>query len=249
MNELGQENKELKQEIQELRRQLSEAQELIKQLKEQLGQNSRNSSWPPSRDKNRGQTKSKSRRLKSQRKAGGQKGHQGHTLKYTPTPDVIEKHRPEKCQHCQAKFEPDMVASQVDKRQVLDLPPLHFITTEHQVETIVCPHCRATTAANFPEFVTNSVQYGSQVKQLALYLKCEQLIPYERSRQLLADLFGLPVATSSLQNFVTQGAQAVEPVANLIKEAIIRSEVAHADETGFTSMVNIIGYTLLVPLT
>ena len=238
MEELKKENERLKQENQALQQmlkealeRLAEAEQTIKQLKEQLGQNSRNSSWPSSRDKN--QPKPKSRRQKSKRKAGGQKGHKGHTLEMSSEPDMVEKHCPTQCEHCHQIFDEKAEVVEVKKRQVLDLPPLRFLTTEHQAQQICCGGCGELTMASFPKGVTHQVQYGQRVKQLVIYLKSEQFIPYERSRQLLADLFNLPIATATLQNFVTQGAKAVEPVVEKIKEAIIASEVAHADETGF----------------
>lgn len=107
------------------------------------------------------------------------------------------------------------------------------MTIEHQVETVLCPCCGAATTAEFPADVTNPVQYGPQVKQLAVYLRTEQFIPYERERQLLADLFELPISPGTLQNFVTTAAETVEPALQAIKEALIQAEVAHADETGF----------------
>jgi len=126
-----------------------------------------------------------------------------------------------------------MAASEVGTRQVFDLPPLRFVTIEHQVETVLCPCCGEATTADFPTDVTNPVQYGSQVKRLAVYLRSEQFIPYERSRQMLADLFALPISTGSLQNFVKTATEQVKPVTAAIKAAITKSEVAHADETGF----------------
>ena len=92
----------LTQENQELRERLTVAESTIKQLVELLGQNSRNSHWPSSRDKSRQKTKPKSLRAKTARKAGGQEGHKGHTLEFNPQPEVIERHRPAHCQHCQA---------------------------------------------------------------------------------------------------------------------------------------------------
>jgi transposase len=148
-------------------------------------------------------------------------------------PDVIEKHRPKQCGHCQAALGEELVASDIAKRQVLDLPPLRYITIEHQAETIVCPCCGEPTVGEFPSDVTNPVQYGSQVKRLAVYLRHEQFIPYERERQMLADLFALPISTGSLQNFVARAASNVQPATEAIKEAVIEAEVAHADETGF----------------
>jgi len=235
MDEVGQLQaalKGLQQENQVLREQLAAAEATIKQLVEQLAQNSRNSHWPPSRDKSR--KKSKSLRSKGDRPAGGQAGHQGHTLALNPEPEVIERHRPRACAHCAAPFGAAVSASEVTKRQVFDLPPLRFVTIEHQVETVVCPDCGHATSAAFPAEVTQSVQYGSQVKRLAVYLRSEQFIPYERSRQLLADLFELPLSTGSLENFVTSAAEAVQPATAAIKQALSSAEVGHADETGLS---------------
>lgn len=231
VQQLREEVKRLTQENQELRERLTAAEATIKQLVELLGQNSRNSHWPSSRDKSR--RKSKSLRSKSERKAGGQEGHEGHTLAFNPEPDVTQRHRPTECEHCQASLAAEIAASEVAKRQVLDLPPLRYITTEHQVETVLCPNCGQATSGEFPAGVTHPVQYGSQVKRLAVYLRTEQLIPYERARQLLADVFGLPVSAGSLQNFVEAAAVAVEPASEAIKEAVMEAEVGHADETGF----------------
>lgn len=233
MDDLRQENRRLKQEILELRERLAAAEARIKQLVELLSQNSRNSSWPSSRDKSRRKRTSKSLRPKTERKAGGQKGHKGHTLEFNPEPDVIEIHRPVQCEHCHAPLAKDIVADKAAKRQVFDLPPLRFITTEHQAETVVCPCCGEATTAEFPTGVTKPVQYGSQVKRLAVYLRNEQFIPYERSRQMMADLFELPVSTGSLQNFVQTGYEQVKPATAAIKAAVTAAKVAHADETGF----------------
>jgi transposase len=233
IRQLRQENKQLKQENQELRERVTAAEAQIKQLIELLGQNSRNSNWPSSHDKNRRKPKPKSLRLKTDRKVGGQEGHKGHTLEFNPDPDVIETYRPVQCRHCHASLADDVAASDISKRQVFDLPPLRFITTEHQVETVKCPCCGEVTPAEFPAEVTHPVQYGSQVKRLAVYLRNEQFIPYERGRQMLADLFELPISPGSLQNFVTTAAERVKPATEAIKAAITAAEVGHADETGF----------------
>lgn len=230
---LVEEIKQLKQENQELRERLTAAEVKIKQLVELLNQHSGNSNWPSSRDKSRTKPKSKSQRQKTERKAGGQEGHEGHSLAINLEPDVIERYRPLACDQCRQPLAESIVPIEVARRQVLDLPPLRFVTTEHQAETVVCPDCGGVTTAAFPAEVSHLVQYGAGVKQLAVYLRTEQFIPYERSRQLLADLFELPIGTGSLQNFVQAAAEQVEAVSDAIKAAIVESEVAHADETGF----------------
>jgi len=228
-----QENKELRDLLKQVTEQLAIAEQQIKRLTEQLNQNSRNSSWPSSRDKSRQKRKPKSLRKKTGRKAGGQKNHEGHTLKFNSEPDAVETYRPVQCEHCQMSLAEDIAPSHIRKRQVLDLPSLHFITTEHQVEMVCCPCCGEVTSGQFPSEVTNPVQYGSQVKRLAVYLRTEQFIPYERERQLLAELFKLPISPGSLQNFVNTAAIKVKPATKAIKKAVTQAEVGHADETGF----------------
>ena len=58
----------------------------IKSLESQLKMDSHNSSKPPSSD---GFRKTKSLRIKSDKKAGGQKGHKGHALKIVEKPDKV----------------------------------------------------------------------------------------------------------------------------------------------------------------
>jgi transposase len=162
-----------------------------------LGQNSRNSSWPSSRDKSRQKPKPKSLRPQTEGKASEQEGHKGHTLEFNPEPDEIESHRLVQCDHCQASLTEDIPACKVAKRQVFELPPLRFLTIEHQTKTVICPCCGQATMAEFPAEVTHPVQYGSQIKRLSVYLRNKQFIPYEREQQMLADLFELPISTGS----------------------------------------------------
>lgn len=230
---IGQLQKELRETQEKLEKALKRIEELEaenKQLRERLGQNSRNSSWPSSRDTGH---KPKSQRKKSTKKAGGQKGHEGHTLEFQSEPDVLEIHRPSCCQHCDQELTPELEIESVEKRQRLELPPLRYLTIEHQAQSVRCPQCGGLNQGVFPEGVTAPVQYGTTVKQLVVYLKQEQFIPYERMRQLLADLCELPLSTGSLQNFIAEASSAVQPILAEIKEQVIQAQVAHADETGY----------------
>ena len=232
MDELQREVEALRKENQQLRQRVAELEAMVKKLSELLSQNSRNSNWPSSRDKSRG-SQPKSQRRPSSRKAGGQKGHQGHTRQLSDTPDEIAVHQPLCCQECQAPLPADAPITEVSRRQVIDLPPLQFVTTEHQVQTKTCQACGASSHGQFPEHVTQPVQYGAGVKQLAVYLRTEQFIPYQRSQQMLNDLFGLPLCVGSLQNFVARAAEQATDVVQGVKQAITAAAVVHADETGF----------------
>jgi hypothetical protein len=120
MDDLRQENKRLKKENHELRERLAAAEAKIKQLVELLAQNSHNSNWPSSHDKDRRKRKSKSLRPKTDRKAGGQTEHKGYTLEFNPNLDVIETYRPLQWEHCQAPFGDDIVADLLAAKQQVD---------------------------------------------------------------------------------------------------------------------------------
>ena len=148
-------------------------------------------------------------------------------------PDKMAIHRPAACQHCQQPFPDEQSAVAVDKRQVHDLPPLQIIVTEHQSETLSCPHCRQLSQGTFPHDVVAPVQYGLGVQQLAVYLKTEQYIPYNRSRQFFADLFGLNLSPGTLQNIIERAAKQLNPVVEQIKDGLIAGQILHCDESGF----------------
>ncbi|MFZ1399678.1 MAG: IS66 family transposase [Candidatus Promineifilaceae bacterium] len=228
-----QENEQLKQRIQELEAALQAAQQQIAELTALLKQNSRNSHWPSSRDKSRQKKRTKSLRRQSDKKPGGQKGHQGHTLTMNDTPDQVTVHRPDICQHCQQPFAAEQRAVAVDKRQVHDLPPLQIVVTEHQAETLCCRQCRQLSQGTFPPDVVAPVQYGPGIQQLAVYLKSEQYIPYDRSRQFFADLFDLNLSPGTLQNIVARAAKRLRPIVTQIKTALIAGHTLHCDESGF----------------
>ena len=230
---LQRENEQLRTENQELQRLLKKALERIEQLEAQLRQNSRNSNWPSSRDKGRKKKGKPNLRQKSDKKTGGQPGHEGHSLPFSEGPDKIERHRPEKCEQCDHPFTDEQLAAEVKRRQVIDLPPLQVEVTEHQVERLVCCECGAASDGQYPAGVTHPVQYGPGVKALAVYLKAQQLIPYGRSQQLLADLFGLTVTQGSLENFMREAASTVAPINTKIKAGLVGAKVVHYDESGF----------------
>jgi len=200
----------------------------IKELEDRLATDSHNSSKPPSTDRAR-RTRSLCRR--SGKKPGGQPGHAGHTRVLGETADRVEAHHPTACAQCGANLT-DTAGSVAERRQVVDLPPLHLEVVEHQAERVVCPTCGAATIAAFPAAVVQSVQYGPQLQALGVYLREYQLLPAERASELLADLFGAGPAVGTIETAVERCAAQLETTDAAIKDAVRASAVAHFDETG-----------------
>lgn len=129
--ELAAENAQLRVMVEALRAQVAE-------LTARLGQNSQNSSRPPSSDSLFTKPAPKSLRRGSGRKAGGQQGHPGSALAQVADPDERLRHEPGSCAGCGA----DLVGAPqagVARRQVFDLPPMTVRVTEHQ---LIARRCR-----------------------------------------------------------------------------------------------------------
>ena len=219
---------ELKEQTERQSAIIAELKERVKTLENQLSKNSRNSSKPPSTD---GFVRVKSRRQKTGRSPGGQKGHPGHTLKMVENPDHTIIHRVPVCKECGSSLE-KVPATDYERRQVFEVPPIKVETIEHRAENKRCPHCGYLNKALFPEEVQQPVQYGPRLRSIGIYLNQYQLLPYERTSELFADLFGHQLSQATLVNANKVACEILEPVENEIKQQLITSPVVHFDETG-----------------
>ncbi|MEK6575612.1 MAG: transposase, partial [Chloroflexota bacterium] len=219
----------LEQQVRELSVRLEVNEKQVKQLEDQLARNLRNSSKPPSSN-GFNKPSPKSLREKSPRPSGGQPGHPGQTLAMVEQADQIQAHRVERCAGC-GRALADRPPEGIERRQVHDLPPLRLIVSEHQAETKRCP-CGHLNKALFPEGINAPVQYGPGVKAAAVYLKHYQFLPYERTCELLADLFACPMSEGTLANILGQCQERLAEPVRQIKEQIAQAPVAHFDESG-----------------
>lgn len=201
----------------------------LKFLKERLAQNSHNSSKPPSSD---GPDKPAPRSLRprGERQSGGQLGHKGHTLKMVEKPEHTVRHQVEKCEKCGRSLKKKK-ATDIERRQVFDIPPVKLEVTEHQAEIKECP-CGHLNKAAFPEGVTAPVQYGPDIRAKSVYLRDYQLIPLERTCEVLRDFFGCEMGEGTLDNVTNKCFQVLEKPVEAIKQHLIESPVVNFDETG-----------------
>ncbi len=202
----------------------------VKTLEDRLSQDSHNSHKPPSSDPFT--RPPRSLRQPSGKKPGGQPGHPGHTLRLVEPPDTVVTHTPERCGRCAASLAHAQVVD-TQRRQVWEVPPLRLLVTEHQALVKRCGVCGQTTRADFPDAVRAPVQYGPCLKALGVSLLDEQLLPLERTCQVLEDLFGQPLSEATLLAAQAQGQAALEAVLGQIGDGLTKAAVAHCDETGF----------------
>src|SRR6266550_2959047 len=214
--------------IEQLREQHGRLAEQVKSLQERLAKDSHNSHLPPSSDRFGRQPKSL--RKKSGKKPGGQEGHPGKTLLFSPCPDEVIVHPVERCEQCQADLR-EIPPSMVERRQVVDVPPARLLVREHHSEQKQCPQCQQITVAPFPAEVRAPVQYGPRIAAMAVYLVQQQLLPLARACEVMEDLLAVSLSEGTLCDMTLWCASNLAEVEQHIKEVLIASSVIHHDET------------------
>lgn len=199
----------------------------IQELERRTKKNSKNSDQPPSSD---GLKKPPRKNNKSDRKPGGQEGRQGKTLRYSEEPDRIISHSAENCQGCGQNLD-EVEGLVLSRRQEIEIPEKPIEVIEHQRLEKQCPNCGKANQGQWPEHLKGNVQYGRRFKTFSLYLLIYQLLPYERTSELLESLFGYHPGGGTLKRIIAEAYQALEPIETQIEAAIRGSPIGHADET------------------
>lgn len=199
-------------------------------LKGQISQNSSNSHRPPSSD---GLTKKPAFARPKGGKIGGQKGHDGKTLKMVITPDIVQSHQPDICTRCGASLldKPNVDMKVYERRQVFDIPEPKLIVTEHRAFSCTCG-CGQRNWGDFPASVQAPVQYGIGALGFASLLNQRYLLPLGQVSHLFEDLFNQPINESTILSANKRLYESLEVPEQAIKQALIQSKVVHFDETG-----------------
>ena len=192
-----------------------------------LNMNSANSSMPPSSDQWK---KPQSQRKKSDKKIGGQLGHEGHGLKIKREPDEIVELRPMVCEECGADICDDEGVF-IDSRYKIDIEIKTVITRYDQAE-VICPVCETVNTGVFPDGITSRAQYGEGVRAISVLFTNYAMVSYDKTQKIMNDAFGIPIRAGTIANHVKEFAKKSKPVLDEIAERLKRSPVLNCDETG-----------------
>ena len=228
----------LNRNIETLNRQIRKKDEENARLNERLSKyekpkiNSSNSSTPPSKESMKDEIvrRTKTLRKPSDKKPGGQEGHEVHRLSCSSAPDEIVDDAPNYCTNCgESLADSERVLDYVT--QVISIPELKPIIKEIRHYVMKCKNCgeRIRTA---PRRRSNDVVYDASVKSLVVYLSVVQFLPYGRIASFLREVFGLAPSEGSLVNRVREAKRNAQPVIEKIKEYIMSPSVVGFDESG-----------------
>lgn len=197
----------------------------VAELEARLGQNSTNSSQPPSADPPG--VKRAPPEPKSGKPAGGQPGHPKHERALVGRPDHVRDCKPAACRRCARPLTGD--DPEPLRHQVTDLPPVTPVVTEYRRHRLTCPGCGTTTCGDLPAGVAG--QDGPRLRAACALLTGAFRLSKAKAARLLTDLFGVPLSAGQVcATEAAVGRQLRPAVDGLLAAA--RGHPANVDETG-----------------
>lgn len=219
---------ELRAENALLREQVAVLVARCEEFERRLGQNSSNSSRPPSSDPP--QALKRPARERSGRKPGGQPGHDGQHRQMVSDPDQTLVHPPECCDGCGGDLGDGEPVGEAVCHQVWELPAVVCVVTEHQRLRRRCACCAKVTLAGVPAG-TPAGAFGpnlcATVVGLAAHMSREQVA------RLVVDSFGCPMTAASVEAICKRAGDALAGAYDELAVAVADEPVVHMDETGW----------------
>ena len=218
------------QQVQALQAQVEALEIEVAQLRERLGQHSRNSSRPPSSDPPHAPPRRK--RTPSGRKRGGQKGHRGHGRRLKPPEQVdrIVVVKPTCCAQCGALLLGD--DPQPARHQVTELPPVKPEVIEYQRHTVRCLACGAQNQGQWPcDMPTGS--FGPRVEATVGYLSGRIGMSQRDVQEVMEAVFQTEIGLGTIPALERRVSEAL---AGPVEEAhghVREQPVNNVDETGW----------------
>lgn len=216
-----------------LREQVAQVDDLkaeIAELRERLGQNSSNSSRPPSSDPP--SYKPRPPREPKGRKRGGQPGHQGHKRRLLPAEEVshVIDLKPKKCMRCGQRLHG--ADPQAERHQVSEVPPVRVEVTEYRRHSLRCPTCGAVTQANWPAGVART-SFGPRAQAIVGYLTGRLSASHRDVVEAMTVLYGLRLSTGSVSAIQRQVSAALAAPVDEARRFVCRQKAQYVDETGW----------------
>ena len=229
-----QEKQELKATIDTLTKELKKANELNKKLQEendrlknQINKNSNNSSKPSSTNivtpKKKTGANLYNYRKKTNKKPGGQKGHNGYSLSKEKIEQLIKNN----------KIKVKEIYHTTNNRNKKDIIKYRLgLNINAYVEKHIFKHDEKSNKILPKEFYTD-VTYDNKIKVLSIELGVYNVVAYDR----MSDFFNvisdgiLKISNGTLVNFVNEFSNKSKIILDRFENEILNSETMYTDET------------------
>jgi len=202
----------------------------IAELREKLGQNSQNSSLPPSSDSPFGKPAPK--RKSSGCKQGAQIGHQGvgRHLKPISEVDRVVDLRPFICTSCGSLLLG--ADNSPARRQIVEITNVGTLLTEYRRHCLRCLSCRKLNRAEWSEISQNGA-FGAKIVAVIGYLTGRLGISHRDAAETMQELFAVKISVGSIAAAQKRlSGNLVAPVTAL-HELVEQELVSLVDETSW----------------
>lgn len=218
--------KTLLPEFEAMRQRIAQLEAENARLQQQLDKsaNSRNSSQPPSRDQKSNQPE------KTPRKHGPPVGHEPQTRALVDNPAQVIQVPVVECEHCLADLRA-VAPEDFTRRQITELPAVKPFVLETRQHHTTCPHCQTLNRAPLPSGLEAERCFGPNLEATVVFYKQTQHLSYERIVETMRDLHGVSLSEGAVDAILRRAGEKAQPVAEAIKEQVIRGAVIRSDET------------------
>jgi len=213
--------------VQSYEQRLTALQRRLEDLEQQLGQNSTNSSRPPSSDPPT--VKRAPPEAPSGRRSGGQPRHALHQrprLEPTQPPITLKPTACRQCGQALTGTDPEPL-----RHQVLELPVFRPDVLEYHLHRLPCAGCGRTTCATLPIGVPTGGQ-GPRLQGAVALLTGAYRLSKRQVESLCADLLGVPLSAGQVCAVEAEVVAATAPVVTELR-AYVQEQSANVDETGW----------------
>ena len=198
-------------------------------LKRRLGENSSNSSKPPSSD-SPADRQARPKDAPSGNPRGGQRGHKGHKRTFLPANRVRSSTDcfPAQCRRCGDALPKRRDADPV-RHQVVDIPKIEPAADDYWLHRVTCS-CGETTCGTLPAGIPQGM-LGVQVLALIAVLTADGHMSRRKVQSLLAAVFGLEVSLGTLSESEQIVSDAVAPAVEEARIHALAEKVKYVDAT------------------
>jgi transposase len=202
----------------------------VADLEAKLGQNSSNSSLPPSTD--RGQNPHRNAKKGAKRKKRRKRPGGGRHRELLPPEqvDAFHDHFPTECGGCGKRL-PKTIDPEPQRHQVTETPAVRPHVDEHRLHAVVC-RCGCVTRADLPDDVPRSA-VGPRLTATVALLTGLYRLSKRNTRRILSELFGVTISTGAVSNCERRVGSALKGPHEELHRFVQAEAVLHADETSW----------------